>query len=274
MISRARTKSTPLCARSRWYSTANSSRSGELAGFTMLIPLSSTPWAAATSSTSCTEPRTVKSHTSRRCRISAAASTRPSVPSGRTMCLRSLRARSMSSWRKRSGVIVAGRGRVSRSSSSASSTLRAQAPMAAATLRRCPVVISLRTSLMACATLYVSSSSEKTGKGACARNGSTCGSGGRPPVRTMPLGTGNSGENAEASEATMTSARSPGTMTRSLGSRRFRKLPTVMAATLMAWTSRSSSGLPAIWRRPKAAATSPTVGREISAISGITYTGR
>gem|GEM_PF-4183226 len=72
----------------------------------------------------------------------------------------------------------------------------------------------------------------------------------------------------------MTSARSPGTITRAPSSSTFRKLPTFMAATLMSRTSRSMSARPATCRTPRAAATSPVVGRAISSSSGRTYTGR
>ena len=99
-------------------------------------------------------------------------------------------------------------------------------------------------------------------------------SGARPPVRISADGTGNSGENDDARHATITSARSPGTITSAPSSSTFRKLPTFMAATLMSFTSRSMSARPAICRTPSAAATSPVVGRAISSSSGRTYTGR
>ena len=100
------------------------------------------------------------------------------------------------------------------------------------------------------------------------------GSGARPPVRMSADGTGNSGENDDARHATITSARSPGTITRAPSSSTCRKLATFMAATLMACTSRSMSCRPATWRIPRAEATSPVVGRAMSSSSGKTYTGR
>jgi hypothetical protein len=74
-----------------------------------------------------------------------------SVPSGSTMERRWERARWMSSWRNRRGVMEMARGRARRSSSSCSSTRRDQAPSAAADLRRSPVAISPRTPPTRCA---------------------------------------------------------------------------------------------------------------------------
>ena len=91
----------------------------------------------------------------------------------------------------------------------------------------------------ACAVVNVSRSVVSTGNGAALSSEPTAPEGRKPPVRSIPAGTGSVGANDDARVAETTSVRSPGVITRSPSAIWSRKLPAVIAATFTALMSRS-----------------------------------
>ena len=220
-------------------------------------------------------PSRIRSQKSRRAIISAARRIRTSYPSGRTTERRFARAVSIRLCRNRSGVIEAGRSSSRRDSSSSWFTYSSQPPNALASLRAWPLITLPCTRETARADLKVSRSVNSTGKGALSSRLPTAvcfpGSSLSPPVSSRPDGAGNVGESADARVAATTSARSPGTITKSPSVNWFRKFETVIAAILTSLISRSRSSFfrcePSSLR---ASTTSAMVGLPSSAISGRT----
>ncbi len=116
-VSRAMSSTMPLWARKRTYSSAKRSRSTASNGLSTVARPMSMPSPMARERTSISSPRIVTSAMPRLRIVPAARSTRSSVPSGSTMRLPAVLARSMRPYSNMSGVTTSER-LTSRSSSS------------------------------------------------------------------------------------------------------------------------------------------------------------
>ena len=269
--SRAASSTMPLCARRSVYSAAKRSRRSSSVGSRTFAPHRSTPSRDAAPRTASSGPSSVSSTTRRRSSVSAARSTRSSVPSGSTMCFLASRARSSSVYSNISGVTASERATSKRSSRSSPSTWSSNTASALVILRGVSRAIApsrapARTAVsnVPC---RVSTTGSIVGKPSSGRR---IVSGGRsPPVSTIPAGEGSTDDACANSAASTTSARSPGVISTAPSSMRSIRFGSVIAATVRCSASRpSSSASPAITSPSQAAATWPTVGAISRSISG------
>ena len=232
-MSAAASRVTPLCWRSRWYSSAKESRSSLRVGSMMSAPEMSTPRSVATVRISDSSPRSVSCAMPRRRTVAAARSTRGSAPSGSTTLRGSERACSTSSYWNISGV-TAPTDSTARSSSTASMSMDSSTSSIAVSILRCESAwMPPRRPASAAAVANVSKLVEMTGSLAPVPSMSrhTDASGRRPPERMSPDSDGNVSERWAESMARTMSVRSPGVMTTEPSRRWSRTFGNVMAAT-------------------------------------------